>query len=141
MVAVRNVLKRAVKEGLIRSVPKVDPLRTVTEKRRLLTADEIDRLCALATDGWSERGKRIQLVNGQQFTDCIRLMAYCGVRYKETISLCWTDVDFKRGQVHFRGTETKNSEHRTVDFNWDLERHLRDMHERRAPDSEYCITP
>jgi integrase len=133
VIALRNVLKRALKAGLIAELPTkgVERLDYAPAKRGLVTADEIDRLCTKAM----EVSK-----NGQQFSDYVRLMCYCGSRREETLRLTWNDVDWQRRQLTI-GSDglAKNGLARCVDFNAKLEAHLRDMQTRRAPDTEWLF--
>jgi integrase len=140
LLVARNILKHALAEKLITKVPKVKPLKVTPKKPTLLTADEIERICTLAVKGWPVKGGgKIKPQCGQQFSDAVKLMAFSGGRLSETMSLEWSDVDFPAKQLHFRATETKNSQHRVLDFNADLEAHLRDMHQRRQPDSRFLF--
>ena len=145
IIAVRNILKRAQSEGLLRTVPNVAPLKVTTERRRLLSADELDRLCNVAVEGWTEKDKAtgeartIRPRNGQEFADFVRLMCYAGGRWRETLSVKWADVDFDRRQLHFRAAETKSGKSRVVDFNAELAAHLEAMRKHRAPDTEYLF--
>jgi len=133
VIVLRNVVKRALKAGLIAELPTkgVDRLDYTPPKRGLVSADEIERLCAEAI----KVGK-----NGHQFADYIKLMAYCGSRRDETLRLTWNDVDWQRRQLTI-GSDglAKNGLARCVDFNPKLEAHLRDMQTRRAPDSDWLF--
>lgn len=134
VIALRNVLKFALEYGWLTSLPtqNLRPLKwTPIKKRELLTESQIDQLCTAAL----EVSK-----NGQQYSDYIRLLAYCGSRRNETLRLKWSDVNWDKRQLAV-GTDglSKNRERRFVDFNPDLERHLRDMYSRRAPDTEWMF--
>jgi integrase len=128
--AVRCVLKHAEEQGLIFSVPQVKELKHAYKSTRLLTEEDIQRLCSTARD---------KTENGQQLADYILLMAYSGARSSEALSLLWSDVDFDLAQIRFRATETKNGEGRVVDFNTDLGNHLQEMYARRAPDCSFVF--
>jgi integrase len=144
IIALRNVLKLAIKRKHIKAIPHIDTdeLDWTTPTRELATAAEIERLCEAAVQPRldPEVGEMVPLKNGQQFADYIRLMAYCGARRNEALRLKWSDVDFEHGQLAI-GSDglTKNHEQRVVDFNDRLEAHLKDMHARRAPDSVYLF--
>lgn len=134
VIALRNVLKFALEYGWLTSLPtqNLRPLKwTPIVKRELMTEDQINKLCASAL----EVSK-----NGQQYGDYFRLMAYCGSRRNETLRLKWSDVNWEKRQLAI-GTDglSKNGERRIVDFNPDLERHLRDMYSRRAPDTDWMF--
>lgn len=133
VIALRNVLKMAVDDGWLKFLPteNLRPLKWTAKKRGLVTAAEIERLCAAA----KENSK-----NGQQLADYLWLMAYTGARRNEALRLRWADVDFDRGQLTVGADGlAKNHQHRVVDFNSTLEAHLRDMHARRAPDSQWLF--
>jgi len=128
VIAARNVLRRTHEQGLLRTVPSVKPLKHNSKTRRLLTEQEIDRVCKAALK---------HCENGQQVADFVKLMAYSGGRLAETLRLRWEDVDLDRGQLHFgRDGLSNNRKTRTVDFNDRLEAHLADMHLRRPPSLE-----
>ena len=133
VIALRNVLKMAVDDGWLKFLPteNLRPLKWTAKKRGLVTAAEIERLCAAA----KENSK-----NGQQLADYLWLMAYSGARRNEALRLRWADVDLERGQLTIGADGlAKNHESRVVDFNTKLEEHLRAMHGRRAPDSQFLF--
>ena len=67
-------------------------------------------------------------------------MALCGAREQETIKGRWTDVDFNNRLLTIGADgDTKNREARRVDFNPELEAHLKAMKARRAPDSQWLF--
>jgi integrase len=133
LVVLRNVLKKAKEDGFIKVLP-VDGIkwqRTEKKARRLITREEIALFCA-ASVATSK--------NGSQLSDYIRFLSLCGAREQEAIKLRWDDVDFD-GRLLTVGADadTKNREARRVDLNPELEAHLRDMHGRRAPDSQWIF--
>ncbi len=107
------------------------PLKWTPKTRSLISQADIDRLCEAAI----EVSK-----NGQEFADYLRLMAYSGARRNEALRLKWSDVQWQQGQLTI-GSDglSKGREIRHVDFNANLERQLREMSARRAPDSEYLF--
>lgn len=130
-VVLRNVLRSAIDDHLLNVLPTIKRLKETTAKRRCLTSEEIDRVAKAALE--SPR-------TGQMVHDFILLMAYSGGRWSETLRLRWQDVDFEQKQLHIGADGlSKNGEARSVDFNGDLEKHLRDMEKRRAPDSEFVF--
>jgi integrase len=149
VIALRRCLKLALEEGLIVELPMqgVRPLKTTDRKRSLVTLEGINAICVsaaspafvggrLAREG--EQGKPLK--NALQFGDYVRLMAFCGSRRDETLRLRWKDVDFERRQITIGAEgDSKNRRPRVVDFNPDLERHLKDMHRRKAPDTEWLF--
>ena len=73
-------------------------------------------------------------------TDYLRLMAYTGARRDEALRLRWADVDFERGLLTVGADGlAKNHDARAVDLHPKLEAHLREMHARRAPDSQWLF--
>ena len=133
VIALRNVLKKAVEDGHLKSLPMhgMRPLKAIPPKRRFISMEEIEKVCTEAR----ELSK-----NGQQFTDYVKLMAFCGSRRDETLRLKWSDVDWGRKQLTVGADGlAKNHESRIVDFNPALESHLADMLKRRAPDSQWLF--
>ena len=133
LVVLRNVLKNAKIDGYIKSLP-VDGIpwqRSEKKARRLFTREDIDLFCRAAPTASK---------NGPEFADYVRLLALCGAREQETIKARWADVDFgnKLLTIGAEG-DTKNRETRRVDFNPELEIHLKAMHARRAPDSQWMF--
>jgi integrase len=133
VIALRNVFRKALHDDLLKFLPteNLRPLRWTAKKRTLVTAQEIQRIA----DAGIAHSK-----NGQQLADYLWLMAYSGARRNETLSLRWADVDFERGQLTIGADGmSKNRESRVADFNPQLEAHLRAMHGRRAPDSQWLF--
>ena len=133
LVILRNVLKSAKIDGFIKHLP-VDGIpwqRSEKKARHLYTREDIDLFC---------RAALIASKNGVQFTDYIRLLALCGAREQETIKLPWASVDFDKKLLTIGAdADTKNREARRVDFNAELEAHLKAMHARWAPDSKWLF--
>jgi len=133
MIALRNVLKRAFDDGLLKSLPmeNLHPLKTDQTKRALVSPEDLEKLIAAA---------HTLPISGQQLADVLRLMCCCGSRIAETLRLRWPDVDFTRKQITIGADGlAKNRKHRVVDFNAPLEAHLRDMSTRRRPDSVWLF--
>jgi integrase len=144
VVTLRNVLRLAKTEGLLKLLPTMDikPLKGKSPRRPLFTAADIDRLCAAAFETkTNEAGEKVPVTkNAQEFADYVRLLAYSGAREEEALALRWADVDFERGQLTIGATgDTKNRTGRTVDFNPKLRAHLEDMATRLAPDSQWLF--
>jgi integrase len=121
VIVLRNVLRRAIDDGWIKTLPteNLRPLKWTAKKRLLVSAEEINHLCHASKEATK---------NGQQFSDYIRLMAYSGARRNEVLRLTWADVNWERKQIAV-GSDglAKNRESRVVDFNSSLEMHLKDM--------------
>ena len=130
VIALRNVLKRAVDDGLLKALPmeNLRPLKVDQKKRPLVTPGEIEKLLA---------GAHSLPKSGQLLGDALRFMFACGSRISETLRIRWSDVDFARKQLTVGADGlAKNRKYRTVDFNGQLEAHLKEMHKRRPQDSE-----
>jgi integrase len=133
VIALRSVLKAAIDDGLINSLPTlgIRPLKAVARKRPALSQADFEKLCAAAR-GCSK--------NGDQLLDYLRFLAFSGSRCSEALRIKWEDVDLG-GRLLCIGADgsSKNSKARYVDFNPDLERHLCDMATRRPPDSQWLF--
>jgi len=133
LVVLRNVLKNAKIDGFIKNLP-VDGIpwqRSEKKARRLYTREDVDLFCQAAATASK---------NGAEFADYLRLLALCGAREQETIKLRWAGVDFEHKLLTIGAdADTKNREARRVDFNAELETHLKAMHARRAPDSQWLF--
>ena len=133
LIALRHVMKRAKRDGFLKALPTDDLAwqRSERKARALYSLADIETVC--------EAGLAVSK-NGQQLADFLRLLAYSGCREQEALSLRWADVDFERKLLTVGAEgDTKNREARRVDFNSALEAHLRDMHSRRAPDSQWMF--
>jgi integrase len=134
IVTLRNVLRHAVAEGLLPDlqIEGVVWLHQESKKRRLVSHEEIELVCEAALAHVPN--------TGQMLSDFIKLMAYGGGRWTETLRLRWRDVDFERGQLTVGSDgQTKNRKSRVVDFNEKLRAHLLGMAKRRQPDSEFLF--
>jgi integrase len=133
VIALRNVLKRAIDDEWLKVLPteNLRPLKWTPKTRSLVSQADIDRLCETAM----EVSK-----NGHEFAEYLRLMAYSGARRNEALRLKWSDVNWQQAQLTI-GSDglNKGREVRRVDFNANLERQLREMSARRAPDSDFLF--
>ena len=133
VIVLRSVLKEARDDGLIVRLPTdgIKPRKVKTPVRSMLTPAQFGDLC----NGAAECGK-----NHVQVADYLRLLAYSGARRDEALTLKWDDVNFERKFLRIGADGTsKNSKARYVDFNPELEAHLKEMAARRAPDSEWLF--
>ena len=133
VIALRHVMKRAKRDGYLKILPTADWEweKSDTKKRELVAPSELETICENALKASK---------NGQQLSDYLRLLAYSGARRNEALVLRWQDVDFDRKQLTIGADgSAKNRKPRHVDFIPALESHLRDMHSRRAPDSEWIF--
>ena len=133
IIALRNVLKRAIDDGWIKTLPteNLRPLKVDQRKRQLVSLTDLEKLIAAA---------RTLPLSGELLADVLRLMTACGARIAESLRLRWSDVNFTQRQITI-GSDglSKNQKHRVVDFNEPLEAHLRDMESRRQPDSVWLF--
>jgi integrase len=131
--ALRNILNRAIDDGWLQRLPteNLRPLKWTPKKKELVTLADINKLCDCAIKVSK---------NGVEFSDYIKLMAFCGSRMSETLRLKWGDVNWQQQQLTI-GSDglAKNHKARVVDFNPSLEVHLKEMLSRRAPDSEFLF--
>ena len=129
----RNVLRRAIDDGWLKRLPteNLRPLKWTPRKRQLFSASQINALC--------EAAEKVSK-NGREFAEYIFLLAYSGARMAEALRLKWSDVNWKQKQLTI-GSDglSKNRKARAVDFNAELEEHLKKMQARRAPDSEWLF--
>jgi integrase len=135
VICFRNVMKRAVDDGWLTVLPTLNlrPLKWSAKRRGLLPADHIKLLCATAV-------KDKTFKNGREFADYVKLMAACGARRNETLRLKWSDINWERRQLTIGADGmAKNRKARVVDFNTELESHLKAMATRRAPDSQWLF--
>ena len=133
LTTLRNIYAEAIADGLVENSPchKVKWRKVDKTERRLVTAEEFDRLC--------EAALKVSK-NGQQFCDYLRLLLYSGGRMAETLRLRWADVNWEQEQLVIGAEgESKNHEVRHVDFNDCLEAHLKDMHQRRDEGSTWLF--
>jgi integrase len=133
VIALRNVLNMAIDDGWLKVLPteNLRPLKWTPRTRGLVTEAQINALC--------KAGMKVSK-NGQQFSDYIRLMAYCGSRRNETLRLKWDDVEWQQRQLSIGADGlAKNHETRRVDFNAKLEAHLKRMLKRRDPEVSWLF--
>ena len=135
MTIFRNVMRRAIDQKLITHLPteNLRPLKSKPHKRQLVLREQIDQLLAVARQPLfikshlAKAGEKGQtLINGQEFADYLRLLCFSGARKAEATRLRWPDVDWKNNQLTIGADgEVKNRKWRVVDFNPDLEKHLK----------------
>jgi integrase len=133
LIVLRNVLKAAVDDGLLRELPRIKMLdEPPSPKRKLITPDEFN---ALLTVGCSACKK-----NGEQLADYLRFLAFSGAREKEALRIRWQDIDFELEKLTV-GSDglAKNRESRTIELNPQLRTLLRDMSRRRPPDCSWLF--
>jgi integrase len=152
LIALRNVLNAAIDSDHIRELPRFPRLKVPPPPRRpLLTPEQFESLLQ-SCFAVKENGELLTK-NGQQLNDFLRLLAFSGAREQEALQLCWSHVDFARRRIFIgvdenfiaaavtigSGGTSKNRASRIVDFNPQLEALLHEMHNRRAPDSDWLF--
>jgi integrase len=128
----RNVLKKAIDDGWLKRLPteNLKPLTVIKPKKRLVPMEHMKAICDAA----------LEFKNGAQFKDLILFLCYSGGRISESLRLKWQDVDWTQRHVTIGyDGRVKNYKARVVNFNENLEAHLKDMQSRKAPDSEYLF--
>jgi len=152
LIALRNVLNAAIDSDHIRELPRFPRVKVPSPPRRpLLTPEQFQKLlesCFAIKDNGEPLTK-----NGRQLYDFVRLLAFSGAREQEALRLRWSHVDFERRRIFIGATEnflatamtvgsggtSKSHSSRIVDFNGQLEALLREMYNRRAPDSDWLF--
>jgi len=145
----RNVMKRAVDLKWISHLPteNLRPLKSKPRKRELFSRESLDRLLAVCREPLFIKSRLAQpgepgqpLNNGQEVADYLRLLFLTGARMAEAMRIRWSDVDWNNRQITIGWDgEAKNRHWRIVDFNTELEAHLRDMNSRRPPNSVWLF--
>ena len=144
-------------------------LATEPKKIRLVTPEELNsfaRANLVTADVLESLPKKYRHLRARQakvaqsFSDFVYLVFYSGGREQETLRQRWSNVTWSRvaekdengwkagqtirGHLHFPGEEAKAgggkpAEDRNVDFHDKLERHLRDLYERRDPTTDWMF--
>jgi integrase len=145
----RNVMKRAIDQKIISRLPteNLRPLKLTAQKRQLFERKEIEKLLAILRQPIFISGKVAEagqvgqaLKNGEEVVDFLRLLCFSGARMAEAMRVRWPNVDWTNKQITIGADgEAKNRQWRIVDFNPDLEKHLKDMESRKAPDSDWLF--
>ncbi len=132
-VALRNVLKFAVERGLITQLPAVAQLKQrPSPKKPLLTLGKLHRLIGAASRKTTKNGALLQYY--------LRFLVLTGAREQETLSVRWTDVDFRRQTVTIgKDGLAKNSKERDVNFSPELAALLNAMSQERPPDCSWLF--
>ena len=141
LIAIRAVFKKCVEDGLIVRNPmdKVTKLKQGQRASGSFFARHNCRVSSRRPSPRTARGAR----NTETATSSptfLKLLAYSGAREQEALRLRWSDVDSQRKQLTIGADgDTKNSKSRRVDFSDSLEAHLRDMANRRDPESVFLF--
>lgn len=151
-ITLRNALKAAVDAGHLVELPKFPKIDVPEAPRRnLVEPQQFKSLLASCTAKNSDGSPVTR--NGEQLRDFLRFLAFSGAREQEGLKVCWSHVDFKGRRVYIgapeefdaarpavgTGGESKNGGSRFVDFNSNLEKVLKEMRGRRAPDCKFLF--
>jgi integrase len=132
VIALSNCLERAKKDGWIKGklpTENYEALKYTPPKRPLFTREEIDALCAEAVRMTDGTEPKCVYLTGELLSDWLRLMQWSGARHTAAISAKWDQVDFTKKQLTLY---TKNDKTVVVDFNENLEAHLKSMRARKS---------
>lgn len=144
VIILRNVINRAIEDGLLPANPitGLKPLKVTTQKRSLVDAADLGKIHeAIFQTRTNDKQATVPVTqNAVQFSDYLRFLQFTGAREKEALRVKWADVDMDGGRVTIGADgDTKNHKGRTVDFNSKLAALLKDMQQRRAPDSQWLF--
>jgi integrase len=139
VLTLNNLLKFARREGVLSGKLPTEGWERLpykAPKRELYTKDEIETIRATAVSINEDGSPRFR--NGELLSDVLRFLLYTGARITSALATRWSDVSLERKQVAL--TKTKyDKQDIVVDFNPELEAHLRDMHSRREPESDFLF--
>jgi integrase len=152
LIALRNVLNAAIDTDHMREFPRFPRVKVPPPPRRPLLAPEQFEKLLSGCFAIKKNGEPLTK-NGEQLHDFIRLLAFTGAREQEALKLRWSHVDFERRRIFVGADEnfiaaamtvcsggtSKSRTSRIVDFNSQLETLLREMHNRRALDSDWLF--
>ena len=105
-----NAMRFAVDRGWLADVPRLRRLKPApTAKRRLLPAEEIERLLAHCRPD--------VIKNADLLRYYVHFLALTGARKAEALKVRWSDVDFGNRQVTIGAAgDSKGGRYRAVDF-------------------------
>jgi integrase len=107
----------------------MDMEQTLSNKRRYLTEDELEKLIK------ATRKARY----GRRDATLILLMARHGLRVTEAVDLRWDQVDFAKGHLHVR--RLKGDIHSVHPIQGDELRALRELRRNQKPTRPLCSLP
>jgi integrase len=124
--ALKSLLKFAKQEEKLEKLPTdgIKELHHEYRTKRLLSKEQVEGIISIA--------EQVCPRTGRQFADFVKLAAYSGGRNSEVLQLQWENVDFSQRLLHFETGTTKGGKGRAVDFNPNLEAHLREMAARKT---------
>lgn len=99
------------------TVSTLKPLKCAKPERRLLSNEDIQRLC--------------DTVKSDKFRDYLRFLQYTGAREQEALRVRWIDIEFSRNRIHIGADGlSKNGKSRYVEMSEALRLHLQGMHSK-----------
>ena len=102
--------------------------RTLSNRRRYLTAKELEKLIKAGRNGR----------HGRRDATLILLMARHGLRVTEAVDLRWDQIDFSKGHLHVR--RLKRGIHSVHPIQGDELRALRELRREQEPESAFVFT-
>ena len=139
VLTLNNLLKFARREGWLTgklATEGWERLPYKAPKRELYSKEDIEKVCATAITLNTAGSPKFK--NGELLADVLRFLRCSGARITSALATRWSDVSWELRQVHLRATKY-DKQNIVVDFNAELEAHLRDMYARRQPDSEHLF--
>ena len=107
---------------------RTDVEQMLSNRRRYLTADELEKLIKAARKGRY----------GQRDATLMLLMARHGLRVTEAVDLRWDQIDFSKGHLHVR--RLKGGIHSVHPIQGDELRNLRELRREQDPESAFIFT-
>jgi integrase len=128
--ALIQLLKMAQLEGHIKDIPTrgIKQLKEIDKEKTLFSEEHLKAICDEAINNHPRTGK--------QLADWITLAMWSGGRVTELLRLKWENVEWEKRQLVFPALNTKSGYERRVNFNTELEKHLRAMKENANPQDE-----
>ena len=102
--------------------------RTLSNRRRYLTAKELEKLITAGRNGR----------HGRRDATLMLLMARHGLRVTEAVDLRWDQIDFSKGHLHVR--RLKGGIHSVHPIQGDELRALRELRREQEPESAFVFT-
>ena len=164
--ALANVVRCCVVEGWLAEFPagwRWEAMAEEPEECELLTDAQVEQLSCSAMsvpemglvkrDSSPKASLRQYLEElktaRQNFSDYLRLLSLTGAREQETLRQRWPNVRWNQRKFHFPGGRQGGTKRgggsrraakpRDIDFSDKLEAHLKGMHERRNPKSDWIF--
>ena len=138
VLTLNNCLKAARKEGYLTGKLPSDGWEKLPYKaapRTLYTKEQIEKICTTAVGQNADGSPKFR--KGELLADVLRFLRCSGARITSALATQWSNVNWDRRQVSL--TKTKYDRQIVVDFNPELEAHLRDLFTKRQPDSNFLF--